>query len=125
MTHEPLKPTDKETEVPTPVVAGEGVEFINDQCSNAREQAAVIDPGGDHHCLQGFRRGQEKFRRISQHAAACRIGDIAVPNACAKSDKGSVSLKPWLEVVEQSLKWTHVKNRQAVPAFGRHARHQG
>ncbi len=111
--------------MPSPVVAREGVEFVNDQRSDATEKTAVIDFGGDHHGLQRLRCRQEDLRGITLHLAARRIPDITVPEADPETDERSVTLKPWLDVVEQSFEWTDVEHRQATPALGRYAREEG
>jgi hypothetical protein len=94
--------------VPTPVVAGESVEFIHDDRSHATKEAAMIDPSGDHHRLEWLWCGQKDLWWITKDTPACRFTDISVPEADPETDEGCVPLKSWFEVVEQSLKWANV-----------------
>jgi hypothetical protein len=117
--HHTLK--DRE-EVPSAIVSGERVDFVDDNSLNTTEQRLVFDSRRHEHHLEGLRRREEHIRRVSENRAAGSIAYISVPHRGATPTVRCVPLDAKLEVVQKRSERADVENRQPEPTFREHAR---
>jgi hypothetical protein len=52
--------------MPSSVIAGEGMDFINDNCAHGPEEEETVCPSRDQQRFQAFRRGQKDVWGISE-----------------------------------------------------------
>jgi len=53
-------------QMPSAVIAGEGMDFINDNCAHGPEEEETVCPSRDQQRFQAFRRGQKDVWGISE-----------------------------------------------------------
>ena len=83
------QPFEHGEQVPAAVVAGEGVDLVDDDGAQAGEERPVVDVGADQHRLERLRRGQQDVGRLAQDALAVAGADVAVPerDPCARASR--------------------------------------
>jgi hypothetical protein len=87
--------------VPSPVVAGEGVDLVDHDAADVGEPPVVVDRLRDQHRLERFGCGEQHVGRLGQEAAAFWLADVAVPEADGAADEGGVAVQALMQVVEQ------------------------
>src|SRR5437773_1177871 len=98
--------------MPTPIVAGKRMNLVDDDGSHVFKERSVVNSTADQHHLDGFGRGQQEIRRVSEDRAPRTFTDIAMPHCRSASDEGSVLTQPRLEIIEKSAERTHVQDRK-------------
>ena len=96
--------------MPPPIVASEGVKFVNHHSTYVCKERCVVNPIGYHNRFERFGRRQQNVWRIANYAAAHGIRHIAVPQRRATAQHAGVAAQPRLKVVQQSAQRADVKH---------------
>ena len=111
--------------VPAPIVAGEGVDFVDNHGAEVGKHPLCGHTSAHQHDFQRLGRGQQDVRRVIQKRIFPARGDITVPFERASPDQARVALHARLLVVEQSPDRRHVHHGNRPPVLRVHLREQG
>ena len=101
--------------MPAAVIPGEGMDLVDDDHAEVREQALRVDAGRDQHHLQRLGGRQQAIGRFAQDPPPCCLFDVSVPERRSPPEQGAIALEPDVEVVQERLDRTDVENAQARP----------
>ena len=110
--------------MPAPVVAGEGVQLVDDHRLHVLKQRARGRAARDQHHLDRLRRGQQQVGRLARDPPPPGGADVAVPAVDAPAHEVGAGVQPRLGVVEQRLDRTDPEHAQTAPSALQHARQQ-
>jgi len=98
---QPADPGEDGEEVPSPVVAGEGVDLVDDRHPQVGEPAFVVDARGDEHGFERFGGGEQHVGWLGEQRPSRGGSDVAVPQTAAPAHQVCVTLQSRMQVVEQ------------------------
>lgn len=109
-------------QVPAAVVAGKGVQFIDDHRAKVGEKSPMVEALRHQHDLKGFRSCQQKVWRLTTDLGTSAAYNIAVPDLDMPPDEHGIALQSPGETIQQRLQGADVEDAQASPGFCQHPR---
>ena len=100
--------------MPAPVVAGEGMKFVDDDGPDVLEELPMVDLGGDQDDFERFGRGEQAIGRIGEDPPLLALGRVAVPAGGSPSNQLKVALEPLLLIVQQGPDRADVEDHRPV-----------
>ena len=110
--------------MPAAVVAGEGVDLVDDDGLQAVEQHCGADALGYQHRLQGFGCGEQDVGAFTLDAAAGGRAHVPMPGGGLPAQPLRVAGDPWLQVVQEGLERADVEHGDPGPALRFHPAQQ-
>jgi len=111
--------------MPTPVIASERMQLVNDHHSDIAEEAMMVDLLRDQQHFEGLGGRQQAIRLLGDNPPAFALGRVTVPERRSPTDQPQVLVEPLLLVVQQCLDRADVEDRDARPCLFEHLRDHG
>ncbi len=117
---DPGYPLQHRQKMPSPVVAGKGVDFIDDDHFHIGQKGSVVHLSGGQHHFEGFRRGQQAVGRVPRNVLSGRGRDVAVPKSGMATDQSEIAVETDVQVVQQGLDGADIEHGEPPPVFVQH-----
>ena len=111
--------------MPSPVISGEGMDFIDDHYAEIAEEGFFINATGDQHNFKRFWRSQKDVWWLFGDPLPGPLRCVAVPEACSAAKQFAIAGQPSFQIVEKRLDRADIDHRQSAPVFRQHSREHG
>ena len=106
--------------MPAAVVAGKGVDLVDDHGPQVAKELLFVDPARDEHHLERLGRRQKQIGGILNDALAGGLGSVAMPEGSTAADEIAVIGQTRFQIVEEGLDRADIDHRQPPPILREH-----
>src|SRR5713226_2460130 len=105
-----------------PIVASEGMHFIDDHRLNRAEEVGPVSPSRDENGFEALWRRKKNIRWVAKNPRPRCLTNVAMPQTASPANKRTVVGETLFEVVQQRSNGTNIKNALSPPGLAQHAR---